>query len=261
MISLLPFLTLFMWFSGDLSQICDVWHRVKQRPTFILALIVTALLAAVQLWLFIWAPMNGRGMQVSLGYFLLPLVLALVGRLFYKEQLSGFQQVALFLATLGVAHELWRAGGLAWETLLVAIGYSAYFFMRKLIKTDHLGGFWWDNVLALPIAIYCVQNWTLPWHTFLQQPSLIVIVMGLGFFSAIGLSSYIVASRYLPLALFGLLSYLEPILLAGVSLVLGEKIAADGWFTYIPIWLAVGVLALEGAFSLHQSRDKLLVTE
>ena len=39
---------------------------------------------------------------------------------------------------------------------------------------------------------------------------------------------------------------LEPVLLLGVVLLLGESIKAGEWLTYIPIWLAVMVLVYEG---------------
>lgn len=252
MISLLPFLTLFMWLTKDIQLIREVYLRLKQNPAFFLVLVLSSLLMGVQLWLFLWAPMNGRGMQVSLGYFLLPLVLVLVGSLFYKEKISNFQKIAVALACLGVGHEIWRMGSIAWETILVALGYSAYFFMRRFIKTDHLGGFWWDNVLILPVAAYFVSTWSKPWQTYFEQPHLIFVIMGLGILSAIGLGSYILASRYLPMVLFGLLSYLEPILLAMASLMLGESIRPEEWLTYIPIWCAVVVLIMEGILHLYK---------
>lgn len=252
MISLLPFLTLFMWLTKDIQLIREVYLRLKQKPAFFLVLVLSSLLMGVQLWLFLWAPMNGRGMQVSLGYFLLPLVLVLVGSLFYKEKISNFQKIAVALACLGVGHEIWRMGSIAWETILVALGYSAYFFMRRFIKTDHLGGFWWDNVLILPVAAYFVSTWSKPWQTYFEQPHLIFVIMGLGILSAIGLGSYILASRYLPMVLFGLLSYLEPILLAMASLMLGESIRPEEWLTYIPIWCAVVVLIMEGILHLYK---------
>jgi len=83
-----------------------------------------------------------------------------------------------------------------------------------------------------------------------------VVVLGLGLLSAIGLGSYILASRYLPLIIFGLLGYLEPVLLALASLLLGEKISSGEWLTYIPIWLAVLVLVIEGALHLYQQRRR-----
>lgn len=260
MISTLPFLTLLMWMIGDLHYIRQVFTQIKKNPWFIWLLIVSSVLVSLQLWLFLWAPMNGRGLEVSLGYFLLPLVLVLIGSLFYKEKLSRFQQIAVLLAILGVAHEIWQQGTIAWETALVAVGYSAYFFLRKKMKTDHLGGFWWDIVIILPIAFYFVFM-----PTDISQPwplsCLVWIVAGLGFLSALGLGSYILASRFLPMVLFGLLSYLEPILLALVSLMLGEKISSQEWLTYIPIWVAVLLLVIEGAIHLYQQKQKSIMLE
>ncbi len=255
-VATVPFLSLFMYFSGDLRYVKAIYQRVVQKPALLLMLIVTSFLSCVQLWLFLWGPMNGRGLQVSLGYFLLPLVLVLVGSIFYKEKLSKFQMVAVFFAVVGVGHELWRLGSIAWETMLVAIGYSLYFFIRKKMSTDNLGGFWWDIVLCLPIAIYFTQTGLSPYLKFAESPSLFLIVAGLGVLSAIGLGSYILASRYLPMVLFGLLSYLEPVLLALVSLVLGESIGAGEWFTYIPIWCAVGILVIEGIWHLYRQQQK-----
>ncbi|MDQ9009262.1 EamA family transporter RarD [Acinetobacter gerneri] len=255
-ISTLPFLTLFMLYSGDFAHVKTIYQRILKNPMLILMLIVTSALTCVQLWLFLWGPMNGRGLQVSLGYFLLPLVLVLAGSLIYKEKLSKFQLIAVIFAVIGVGHELWRLGSIAWETMLVAIGYALYFLIRKKINTDNLGGFWWDIVICMPVAIYLTHTGLAPYTKFVDQPSLVLVIMGLGVLSAIGLGSYILASRFLPMILFGLLSYLEPVLLALASLALGESIKSEEWLTYIPIWCAVAILALEGAVHLIQQRNR-----
>ena len=62
-----------------------------------------------------------------------------------------------------------------------------------------------------------------------------------------GAGVYILASRLLPFSLFGLLSYVEPVLLVIVALLLGESIGQSEWPTYLAIWLAVLLLAAEGA--------------
>ena len=255
-IATIPFLTLFMWFSGDLTHIKTIFNRIIVKPSLLVFLMITSVLTSAQLWLFLWGPMHGRGLQVSLGYFLLPLVLVLAGSFLYGEKLSKLQYLAVFLAVFGVGHEIWRLGTIAWETAFVALGYAAYFILRKKIQTDNLGGFWWDLFLILPIAIFFTQTGETPYLKFLEHPSLGVVVLGLGFLSAIGLGSYILASRYLPLIIFGLLGYLEPILLAFASLVLGEKISSGEWLTYIPIWLAVLVLVIEGAWHLYQQQQR-----
>lgn len=255
MLSTLPFLTLFMWWVGDLAYVGDIFKRLIKNPLLIVWLIVSSVLCTTQLWLFLWGPINGRGLQVSLGYFLLPLVMVLVGCVLYKEKLSRFQMVAIALAVLGVGHEIWRIGSIAWETVYVALAYPLYFFLRRIFKTDHLGGFWWDILMILPVAFYLAFMHSNTLSIMTQMPNLIFAILGLGFLSALGLGSYILASRYLPFVIFGLLSYLEPILLAFASIVLGERVEPNEWLTYIPIWLAVGVLMLEGYLHLRKQKQ------
>lgn len=250
----LPFLTLFMYYTGELHNIAVVYRRLCAKPILILALILTSALSSLQLWLFLWGPIHGRGLQVSLGYFLLPMVLVMFGCIFFKEKLSKFQLISVLLAALGVGSALWRQGSIAWETVVVALGYALYFLLRKKLRTDHLGGFWWDLLLCLPVALYLINTQADAWGFVLFNPLLLLTVLGLGLLSSIGLGSYILASRHLPLILFGLLSYLEPVLLALASMLLGESISADEWWTYIAIWAAVLVLVIEGAWHIYLQR-------
>ncbi|AVH14537.1 protein RarD [Acinetobacter indicus] len=254
MLSTLPFITLFMWWSGDLKHVTEIFRRVLQQPLLLLWLLISSFLCTTQLWLFLWGPINGRGLEVSLGYFLLPLVMVLVGCVLYKEKLSSWQMLAVALAVLGVGHEIWRIGSVAWETVYVALAYPLYFFLRRQFKTDNLGGFWWDLFLILPVAFYLGFVYSDSMALLLNYSHLIWAVLGLGFLSALGLGSYILASRYLPFVIFGLLSYLEPVLLAFASMMLGERVEADEWLTYIPIWLAVLLLVIEGV--LHVLKQK-----
>ena len=258
MLATIPFLTAFMWWSGDLGHITNIFRRMLKQPVFLIWLIISSLLCTTQLWLFLWGPINGRGLQVSLGYFLLPLVMVLVGCVLYKEKLSCWQMAAVALAMLGVGHEIWRIGSIAWETVYVALAYPLYFFMRRKFQTDHLGGFWWDLFLILPVAIYLGFIYSDSMQLMLNAQHLIFAVLGLGFLSALGLGSYILASRYLPFVIFGLLSYLEPVLLAFASMALGERVEAGEWLTYLPIWLAVVLLVIEGILHLIQQRKRRL---
>lgn len=246
MLATLPFLTIFLYWMGDLKLISDIFKKVLKQPFLIVWLLLSSFLCTTQLWLFLWGPINGRGLEVSLGYFLLPLVMVLFGCILYKEKLSNWQIAAVICAVIGVGHEFWRIGSIAWETAYVAVAYPVYFFLRRKFQTDHLGGFWWDLCLVIPFSIYLAFIYSDSFSLFSSFPHLIWAVMGLGFLSAFGLGSYMLASRYLPFVIFGLLSYLEPVLLAFASIMLGERVEADEWLTYIPIWLAVGLLVVEG---------------
>ena len=50
--------------------------------------------------------------------------------------------------------------------------------------------------------------------------------------------------------------------LAISAVILGEKIHSEEWFTYIPIWCAVGILVLEGMWHIYlqQRKRQALIT-
>jgi len=254
MLLTVPCMTVFMVVSGEWKRVIDILRRLANERILIGGLLLSSALLGVQLWLFMWAPLNGHSLDVSLGYFLLPLTMVLTGRIVYGERLSYLQKIAAFLATLGVINELYQVGSFSWATLVVAIGYPIYFILRKRIKADNLGGLWLDMTLMLPVAWWFVQSGEQGFGVFDQHPWLSLLIPLLGIISASALVVYIIASRLLPFSLFGLLSYVEPVLLLGVALLLGESIKAGEWLTYLPIWLAVLVLVYEGFKHLVRQR-------
>ncbi|MBC3958140.1 EamA family transporter RarD [Pseudomonas triticifolii] len=254
MLLTVPCATLFMVISGDWKLVRALAARLRQQPALFFGLLLSSVLLGAQLLIFMWAPLHGRSLEVSLGYFLLPLSMVLTGRLVYGEHLSYLQKIAAAFAMIGVGHELWRLGSFSWETLLVAGGYPLYFVLRRKLKTDNLGGLWFDMLFMLPIGLWFITRGD-P-MAIQQTPMLYLLIPLLGVISASALVSYIIASRLLPFSLFGLLSYVEPVLLVGVALLLGESISGDEMLTYIPIWLAVGVLILEGAKHMLAQRRR-----
>ncbi|MFO7576867.1 MAG: EamA family transporter RarD [Pelovirga sp.] len=253
MLLTVPFMITFTALIGEFHLVRAIWSRLCRQPGLILVLIASAHLIGLQLWLFMWAPLNGRALEVSLGYFMLPLALVLADRLIYRGALSGWQKLATALACVGVAHEVMRVGGFSWPALAVAIGYPGYFVLRRRFGLDNLGGLWFDLVLLLPAAAWFALQGRLDGALLEQFPGFYWLIPLLGLLSASALMSYIVASRLLRFAVFGLLGYVEPVLLVVVALVVGETITAGEWFTYGPIWLAVGCLAAEGGLYLRKT--------
>lgn len=250
----LPFTSLLLWWRKDLLAVQGLWQRVRAAPHLAGMLLASSALLGVQLWLFMWAPLHGRALPVSLGYFLLPLVMVLTGRVFFGERLSRAHKLATALAAFGVAHELWRAGGMSWETWLVALGYPVYFVMRRRLRTDHLAGHWLDMALLLPAAFWFIFRAPASWPLLPEHPVLYVLLPLLGVVSAVALALYMAASRWLPMGLFGLLTYVEPVLLVLVALALGESLAPGQWPTYALVFAAVGVLVWDGAYQWLRER-------
>ncbi|MGB9035491.1 MAG: EamA family transporter RarD, partial [Paeniglutamicibacter sp.] len=138
------------------AQMLALLGRIRARPSLLFFGVIASALVGVQLWLFMYAPMNGYALATSLGYFLLPLVMVVVGRAAFAERLSRGQKIAVALAALGVAHQLVFAGGLAWPTLLICLGYPIYFAARRRARFESNAAFTLEILLLTPLALWFI---------------------------------------------------------------------------------------------------------
>lgn len=250
-----PGALLLLALRGRWPQLRELVARMWAQPRIALALAVTAALLGLQLWVFLWAPLHGRMLDVSLGYFLLPLVMVLVGRFYFHERLDALQWAAVACAAAGVAHELWVTHAFSWPTLLVALGYPPYFMVRRSIRVEPVVAFAVEMTFLLPVAVFRAAaggSFALldgrPVLAFLLLP-------GLGVLSTLALASWLKSSRLLPMALFGILGYVEPVLVVVLAVtVVGEHVGARQVATYGPIWLAVVLVALHSVRLMWASR-------
>ncbi|VVE56917.1 RarD protein, DMT superfamily transporter [Pandoraea horticolens] len=229
--------------------------HVLHRPALLGAVLLCAALLSVQLWLFVWAPLQQRLLDVSLGYFLLPLTMVLAGRTVYKERLNRLQMAAMIVAALGVAHELWATRALSWVTALIMFGYPPYFVLRRRLRLDALSGFTMEVLAMTPVAAVVLwQAW--PQNAIvLGEPRYWLWLPALGLLSAGALASTLGAARMLPIGLYGIFGYVEPVLLFVVSIfLLDEPFTARGLWTYMPIWFGVVLVVFDSLRTLHRQR-------
>lgn len=243
-----PLVTVLVLITGDLPQVRTSLRDIVHRPGLVLVHAVNAANVAGQMWVFMWAPLHGKAMEASLGYFLMPLVMVVFGRLVYRESMSAWQITATVLAGFGVVHEVWRVGTVSWLVLYIAIGFPLIFISRRYFRTAGQGGAWVElNLIFLFALTLLVRS---GFTHDVMTPHLAGWISLLGVVSATSLLLYYAASRWLPFALFGLLGYLEPVLLVLVAFILGETLGQRELLTYVPIWFAVSLLVIEGCKSL-----------
>lgn len=243
----IPAVVLLVALSRQWPLLRAAFERLLREPLLLAALPLAALLMGIQWALFVWAPLAGRMLEVSLGYFLLPLAMVLVGRLFYGERLRPLQRLAVACALLGVGHELWRTQAFSWVVLVTVLGYPPYFMLRRWMRLDALSGFVLEMLVLAPLAVWLIVAWGPP-TVFRLAPQLWWLLPGLGLLSALAFAAMMTSSRLLPLGLFGILSYVEPVLLFMVALLfLGEHFDSGQWPTYLPIWLAVVLVGWDSA--------------
>ncbi|WP_413189975.1 EamA family transporter RarD [Psychrobacter sp. AT9] len=212
-----------------------------------------------QFWLFMWAPVNGQGVQTAMGYFLFPLMMVIFGCVFFGEKLSRLQWLAVGFAALGVGSEIIRTQSISWATLWVCGTYPIYYILRRLQGIGAVTGLLVDLTIFAPFALA---------YLFFIAPSSLMLVSGSGFFimmlaglgvmSVLAMKTNVDASQMLPVNVYGMMSYLEPALLFILAItVLGNPFESAMIYSYGLIWLGIACLVTHGIRQLRRTRKNL----
>lgn len=253
MLVTLPFLFLAVVALGKRSEFIAFLQRIWREPKLIFALLISASLVGVQMWLFLWAPNANRAIDVSIGYLLMPITMVAVGKFVYNEYLSLTKWLAILFAVIGVASNILLTGKLSWASLLVCTGYPAYFMVRKKFGISHIHSFVVEVAMLTPIALYFISQVDLP-SIQAVNPNIYFYLFLLGLMSGVALISYTIASTLVPFNMLGLLGYVEPCFMLLISFLIGERLEPNSYLLMFCLMIAVSLLILDGVLQLRKKR-------
>lgn len=255
MLVTLPFLFLAVVALGKRSEFIAFLQRIWREPKLIFALLISASLVGVQMWLFLWAPNANRAIDVSIGYLLMPITMVAVGKFVYNEYLSLTKWLAILFAVIGVASNILLTGKLSWASLLVCTGYPAYFMVRKKFGISHIHSFVVEVAMLTPIAFYFISQVDLP-NIQTVNPNIYFYLFLLGLMSGVALISYTIASTLVPFNMLGLLGYVEPCFMLLISFLIGERLDPNSYLLMLCLMIAVSLLILDGVLQLRKKRRR-----
>jgi chloramphenicol-sensitive protein RarD len=214
-------------------------------------LAVSGTLVAVNWMVFIWALLNDRMLETSLGYYINPLVTVLLGGLFLGEWLRPVQKLAVVLAAFGVVNEIVAVGVLPWAGLTLAISFGLYGLVRKRLAVDSAVGLGVETLLMLPLAIgYLVWGWWVGEGALVRGDTRQVLLLAVGgLVTVFPLVCFAAAALRLPLSILGFLQYLAPSITFLLAIyVYDEPIRTSQILTFGCIWVALLMFSTESLY-------------
>jgi chloramphenicol-sensitive protein RarD len=234
---------------GELGKI----RAALAREGILLRLFASAALITINWLAFVWAVTQNHVMDVSLGYYINPLVNVLLGIFILSERLNRVQWIAVALAAVGVTYLAADTGHIPWAALAVAISFAFYGLIRKTANVEALPGLAIELVILLPLAAgYLI------WREAQGVGSLggalvrgdaftVTLLVFSGLITALPLYLFSYGARLIPYSTVGVIQYIAPSMqLATAVFYFREPFEHGRAVGFGMIWLALVVYAGDG---------------
>ena len=219
----------------------EVRTAIRDRGA-LLRICGSALLIGTNWCLYIYAVVAGYVLDASLGYYINPLTLALLGFVLLGERPTRVQTLAILLAAIGVSYSLVVNGYLPWLAVSIAASFSLYSFIRKTVRIEATTGVFLETAILTPFAlawlVYLYSRGELAFGSQNLQIDMLLVCGGPVTLVPLLLFTY--ATRHISLITLGITQYLSPTLtlLLGVF-VMNAKLEQTVLVTFMFIWAAL----------------------
>jgi len=206
----------------------------------LLGLLASGICISINWGTFIWAVTVGRALDASLAYYVMPLVMMLLGVLFLKERLSLRQCVATAVMVAAVGLLTWDRGELPWVVVVLPLSFGLYGLLRKIVAVDSMVGLTVETLLMTPFAAAYLL--TRPeGGALLQAPlSIKALLIACGPVTTLPLVLFGFGARRLSLSTAGVLQYINPTMQAAIAVaLLGEALGRLQFVTFALIWFGL----------------------
>ena len=199
-------------------------------------------------WLaYIWAVNNEQIVEASLGYYMQPILLVLLGIFVFKEELRRIQWVAFIVAAIGVIVLTIDYGRPPWISFVLAFSWSSYSFVKKKINLGSLQGLAIETFIAsFFYGAYLIWLGEQGKGQFGNGVGLTALLIGAGVVTAVPLLLFNGATTRIPFTMIGLLQYLTPTIQFMLAVFLRhEPMPAGRWIGFVFIWVALVALGYD----------------
>ncbi|MCT8990891.1 EamA family transporter RarD [Chelativorans sp. SCAU2101] len=227
----------------SLRRTADIRRAFRSLRTLAMAALTAAIISAN--WAtYVWAIAAEQTVEAALGYYINPLVSVCMGAVLLRERLSRIQLLAIGFAAAGVVVLTVEAGGLPWVSLMLAVSFAVYGFLRKTLPIGPSQGFFLEVlIISVPALVYILWlQWAGDGHFRLSQPRDVWLLVGCGPVTAIPLILYAFGAKLLRYVTIGIMQYVAPTLIFLIAVfVFREPFGSERLLAFALIWLALAI--------------------
>jgi chloramphenicol-sensitive protein RarD len=250
--SLSLFLYLRLYKGISLSGLCS--KVLKWSNSWLL---LSSFLIAVNWFTFMYAVIQDKVVEASLGYFLNPLINVFLGLILFKEKVGRLKWVSIGLAFTGLT--VFSLGKLSSPgiSLLLACTFACYGVLHKRSQLDPIEALLVETtIVAIVLMPYLIYSNSFSLSFFKSRD--VAWLLSAGPVTVFPLLLFTFAVKRSPFSSVGIIQYLAPLgqFTLGVS-VFGQKLEAQAVVAFGLIWLALGLFSF-GEYTMLKHQGRIL---
>lgn len=208
-----------------------------------LTLLLTTLLISTNWLVFIWAVNANHILDTSLGYYINPILNFFLGSLILKERLSVLQKWAVCIAATGVLYLIISVGYLPWVSLVLALSFALYGFIRKIAPVDPVMGLAQEaSLLLIPALAYLYHLENVGSSAFGHGLPDTAMLFLCGVITTVPLLLFLFSLKRIKLSTIGILQFITPTTTFLLAIFYYDEPFEPGKIvTFVFIWIAVAM--------------------
>ena len=233
-----------------------VFLDLARNRRLMVVLTFASLAIAVNWGGFIYGVTHDHVIEVSLGYFINPLVTVLLGVLVLRETLRPAQWVAVGVGSVAVVVLAVDYGRPPWFALVVAGSFATYGFLKKKASLGAFESLGMETLVLTPFALAYLVVLELRGELVFGHDGVgnAALLAATGVVTAVPLLLFGAAATRLSLTSLGLLQYLGPVLQFVLGLVVfHEHMSGARWIGFALVWAALLVFTVDAIGARRQS--------
>jgi chloramphenicol-sensitive protein RarD len=225
---------------GRSQELTSLWQAMR-TPRVVAIYTVAAVTIAMNWLIFVWAVSANQIVQISLGYFINPLLSVVLGMLVFRERLRHMQWICVALAAAGVLYLAVALDALPWIALSLAASFGTYGGPVPGLTFE-------TGILFIPAALYLIVEEIAGRGAFMHAgPLRNLLMLGAGPTTTVPLLMFAAGVRRIPLSLVGMLQYINPTLQITIGVMLyKEPFSRIQLVGFALVWSALALYAIEG---------------
>ncbi|MDD3921299.1 MAG: EamA family transporter RarD [Eubacteriales bacterium] len=220
-------------------------------------LVPATLFLLVDWGVFIWAVQAGHVLDVSMGYYMMPLVVFLTGIVLFRERCSIWQFIAIGLAAAGVFFSIFRYGNFPLVSVVLSIAFAVYAALKKYAKVEPVVSIAAESLMLSPLALIYILLFGMGQGAMgsVNVGNQLLLILS-GVVTALPMILYAEGVNNLPFYVLAICQYISPTIGIFCGLFLGEQLTEDKLVTFLFIWVALIIFTVATAMQEKKLKAK-----